>query len=60
MDTLDSLRKEMYNKLCDKCKKLADKKTPGQTYCQKCQATLLEDKDFQKRLVAVMTDRNVK
>jgi hypothetical protein len=47
----------MYNKLCDKCKKLADKKTPGQTYCQKCQAVLLNDKDFQKRLVAVMTKK---
>jgi hypothetical protein len=55
MDTLDSLREEMYNKLCDKCKKLADKKTSGQTYCQKCQVVLLNDKDFQKRLVVVIS-----
>jgi hypothetical protein len=54
MDTLDSLREEMYNKLCDRCKKLADENITGK-WCQKCQEALKADKDFQKRLDAVIS-----
>jgi hypothetical protein len=52
-DTLDSLRKEAYNKLCDRCKRLADENIIGK-WCQRCQAMIKEDKDFQKRLDAVI------